>query len=331
MKSLTATVVIFMLFAQTCTAQDKKQAILDPAEADRDFAIQGEYSGTVGDDALKVGVQVIAMGDGKFQSVGYIGGLPGDGWNGESQTKIPGGGQWEGEVVILKASNPEAQGRVEIKEGVMTLYNDNNERVAEFSKVSRQSPTLGKKAPEDAVVLFDGTSADNFKGGRMSEDHLLMQGVTSKQTFGSYNLHMEFLLSYMPYARGQGRANSGAYQQGRYEVQILDSFGLEGKDNECGGIYKTAAPRINMCLPPLSWQTYDVEFHAAKYDGSGNKTKNAWTTVKHNGELIHEKQELPHGTAGGPLKEGPEDGPLYLQDHGNPIRFRNIWVQPISE
>ncbi len=313
-------------------AQDKKKAFLDPNEAGRDFLIQGEYAGLVGegDNATKIGVQVIALGDGKFQSVGYIGGLPGDGWDGTDEKRIPGTGKMDGDICILKADSEDSTGRGEIKDGNLTLYTQDNVRVAEFAKVLRESPTLGKKPPEEAVVLFDGSTADKFEGGRLSEDKLLMEGATSKQKFGSYKLHLEFLLSFMPHARGQGRANSGCYQQGRYEVQILDSFGLEGKNNECGGVYEIADPKTNMCFPPLSWQTYDIEFHAAAFDGDGKKTKDAWMTVKHNGVTVHEKLELPRGTRAAPVKEGADDGPIYLQNHGNPIRFRNIWLVPIE-
>lgn len=325
-------IVLLSLIVSVCClpsfAQDKKQAILDPEKAGADFDIQGEYSGMVGE--LKVGIQVIADGDGKFRSMGYLGGLPGDGFDGTEEKKIPGTGVMDGDVCVLTASNPEHTGHGEIKDSNFTMFDKDNVKVAEFAKVKRQSPTLGLKAPEGAVVLFDGTTADLFHKGRMSEDKLLMEGVTSKQKFGSYKLHMEFLLSYMPYARGQGRSNSGCYHQGRYEVQILDSFGLEGKDNECGGIYKIAVPKTNMCFPPLSWQTYDAEFHAAEYDDAGKKTKNAWVTVKHNDVLIHENQELPHSTTASPVKESPADGPLFLQNHGNPVRFRNIWMQPIN-
>ena len=131
----------------------------------------------------------------------------------------------------------------------------------------------------------------------------------------------------MPYARGQGRGNSGFYAQGRYEVQILDSFGLSGENNECGGIYTIGKPKVNMCLPPLSWQTYDVDYTAAEFK-DGKKVKNARMTVRHNGVLIHENLDLTHATTAAPMREGPENGPVYLQNHGNPVRFRNIWVVP---
>jgi hypothetical protein len=119
----------------------------------------------------------------------------------------------------------------------------------------------------------------------------------TKDKFGDHSLHIEFRTPFMPEARGQARGNSGVYIQGRYELQVLDSFGLEGKNNECGGIYTIAEPIVNMCLPPLVWQTYDIDFTAAEYDGD-KKTKNARVTVKHNGVLIYDDLELPTGTPG---------------------------------
>ncbi len=113
----------------------------------------------------------------------------------------------------------------------------------------------------------------------MTDDGLLIAGATSKQKFGDCQLHVEFLLPFMPASRGQARGNSGCYLQGRYEVQMLDSFGLAGEDNECGGIYGIRAPDTNMCFPPLSWQTYDIDYTAAKYE-DGKKVKNATITVR---------------------------------------------------
>src|SRR5690606_30877603 len=125
---------------------------------------------------------------------------------------------------------------------------------------------------------------------KATEDGLLPQGSNSKSKHGSCTLHIEFLLPFEPKGSGQGRGNSGVYLQGRYEVQVLDSFGLEGRDNECGGIYTVAAPAVNMCLPPMQWQTYDIEFTAAKYEGR-RKVANARMTVRHNGVVIHQDVE----------------------------------------
>jgi len=327
----TSACAILALSVSLIAAQEKKPkierkenlAVTDPKMAGADFAIQGEYLGEVKDDegTRKSGVQVIALGGGKFQAVGYPGGLPGAGWTKRSRPDAAEGTLKDGSVTF---ENDEGQGT--IKDGVLTVFDKSGKAIGELKKVERKSDTLGAKPPKGAVILFDGTSADAFVGGRMTDDKLLMQGVTSKQKFGDCTLHLEFQLSYMPYARGQARANSGCYLQGRYEVQILDSFGLEGKNNECGGIYGIKDPDVNMCFPPLSWQTYDIDYTAARYDESGKKTANARMTVKHNGVVIHKDVELPKGTTAAPVKEGPEPGPIYLQDHGNPIRFRNIWV-----
>jgi hypothetical protein len=154
-----------------------------------------------------------------------------------------------------------------------------------------------------------------------------MEGVATKQEFGDALWHIEFRLPYQPQDRGQGRGNSGAYFQGRYEVQMLDSFGLEGKDNECGGVYSVAAPSVNMCLPPLAWQTYDVEVTSPKYDGD-TKLADARLTVRHNGVVVHDDVAVPKITPSGRDGKNKTVGPLYLQDHGNPVRYRNIWVVP---
>lgn len=308
-------------------SKSPKWAATSVKEAGPDFQIQGEYSGILGEgsnDPLKYGAQVIALGDGKFQAVGYPGGLPGDGWNQEK--KITTEGKKSGNVITFQSED----GRGDLEDGKITIYDAEGNQVGVLKKVNRKSPTLGKKAPEGATVLFDSNKAKqtvkNFKNGRITEDGLLKEGVTSKKTFKDGHLHLEFQLPFMPQARGQGRSNSGCYVLGRYEVQILDSFGLEGKDNECGGIYKLGAPDVNMCFPPLAWQTYDIDFQSAKYDKEGNKTAKARITVKHNGVTVHDNREIDEPTPGGTNKDEAIAGPLFLQDHSNPVRFRNIWV-----
>jgi hypothetical protein len=288
---------------------------------DPDFQVQGEYEGTVKspDAEFKVGVQIIALGEGHFHAVAYPGGLPGDGWDGAN--KIEADGELKDGVVVF----PGDQARGEIKDGVLRVLSQSDEVHAELKKAERKSPTLGAAPPDGAVVLFDGTAADQFEGGKISDDRLLVAGATSKRKTQDCQLHVEFLLPFMPQARGQARANSGCYLQGRYEVQMLDSFGLEGADNECGGIYSIKRPDTNMCYPPLAWQTYDIDFTAATYEGE-KKVKNATITVRHNGVVIHKDVELPKSTTAAPVAEGPEPGPIYLQDHGNPVRYRNIWL-----
>jgi hypothetical protein len=196
-----------------------------------------------------------------------------------------------------------------------------------MKKVSRTSPTLGAKPPAGADILFDGTNTDAWRNGQMDDRHFLRCGTKSKALFTNFTLHLEFLLPFKPYGRGQDRGNSGVYFQDRYEVQVLDSFGLKGENNECGGIYTKHKPAVNMCFPPLVWQTYDVDFTAAKFDEAGQKIKNAVMTVKHNGVLIHDQVEINGTTtASGINTVTPVGGPIQLQDHGNPIYYQNIWA-----
>ncbi len=310
-------------------AAGKGNAALDPAQAGPDFKIQGEYVGTH-PEGDQIGLNIIALGDGKFRAVGFEGGLPGDGWTKENEKHLFKVTNKDGKMVFLEGDA--IKYTAEFKEGKVVSFLD-GKPFSTFKKVIRQSPTIGSKPPKGAIVLFDGTGADKFKPGKMSEDKLLIQGANSIQRFQSHKLHIEFFLPFKPAARGQGRGNSGCYLQGRYEVQVLDSFGLEGRNNECGGIYSIKDPDLNMCYPPLSWQTYDVEFTAAKFkenikEGKKvvEKVEDARMTVFHNGVKIHDNVKLPKRTTASPLAEGPEPGFLHLQNHGNPVRYRNIWV-----
>ena len=312
------TVLLAASMVATLTAQAPKTqpAYTSITEAGADYAVQGEYTGKW--NGSKAGLQIIAQGDGKFSAVLYPGGLPGDGWSGDKATRKKGAGSTSGGMTTLTVDGVSGT----IAGGKAVLGSN------EFTRTERKSPTIEAKAPAGAVVLFDGTDTTAWNGNGMTAEKLLKQGQNSKQNFGSYSLHLEFMLPFQPLSRGQGRGNSGVYNQSRYEVQVLDSFGLDGENNECGGIYTIATPSVNMCFPPLQWQTYDIDYTAAVYDAGGKKTANARVTVKHNGVVVQNNTELTHNTTASPLGEGPEPGPLHLQDHGNPVRYRNIWIIP---
>jgi hypothetical protein len=298
-------------------------AFTDAAKAGPDFAVQGEYKGDLQIDgkATPTGVQVIAEGDGNFEAVVYTGGLPGAGWKrGDKREKAK--GKTEGGTTNFKSDTWLAS----IADGKMNFINSGGDKLGSLDKTERKSPTIGAKPPAGAVVLFDGTNTDQLPGAKMTEDHLLMAGAMSKQEFQDFTLHIEFRLPFMPKARGQGRANSGVYLQNRYELQVLDSFGLEGENNECGGFYTLVVPSVNMCLPPLVWQTYDIDFTGARFNDQKEKTQNAKVTVKHNGVTIHDNYELPKLCPGGASQEYPGKGPFQLQYHGNPVVYQNFWV-----
>ena len=324
----------------------------DPADETlpADFQIQGEYVGEV-KGGEKLGVQVIALGSGALQAVVYPGGLPGAGWDGEAKYLMQ--GKVDGEAAAFEpatgnrrylANEAEQFSAIDkfsesdnmpysasVKGDVM-IGKAPGGKSFELKKTVRQSPTLGKAAPNDAIVLFDGSgkSMANWQGGRLDEKTKLLntdgKDIKTKQKFNSYTMHVEFMLPFKPAARGQGRGNSGFYQVDHYEVQILDSFGLEGKNNECGGIYSQKESDVNACLPPLQWQTYDVEFTAAKTDDSGKKIGNARLTVKLNGIVIHDDYELKGKTGGSRNEPEGTPGPIKLQGHGNPLQFRNVWI-----
>jgi len=191
----------------------------------------------------------------------------------------------------------------------------------------------------DAIMLFGGTDFVHWTtGGDKDIGWKLVDGamkivpksgsIMTKRDFTDFKMHIEFTIPQMPpNVRGQGRGNSGIYIQRRYELQILDSYGLEPKNNECGSLYKSRAPDENVCRMPGRWQSYDIIFGAAKFDGN-RKIKNAHITIWHNGVLIHNDVELENKTGAG-RPEGPDPGPILLQEHGNEILFRNIWIVPL--
>jgi len=307
-------------------------------------AFMGDWQGTrKGADGKKAPLvaQVIAWGGGNYQA----------NLLGEFDKRIP-------PLVVLKGKLAEGKatftgeaktGKLKGTEWTATIgaekftggYKGAATGSFEMKKVVRLSPRLGAKPPPGAIVLFDGTNLDEWmhRDGKpcrwklLKEEHAMQVhggGIISRKKFADQKLHLEFRTPYQPTRKGQGRGNSGVYLQARYEVQILDSYGLEGRSNECGGIYGVGQPRVNMCAPPLQWQTYDITFYAPRFDAKGKKTKNARMTVIHNGVKIHDNVEVPRPTAahwGGDVRK---PNGLHIQDHGNPVQYRNIWVVKLN-
>lgn len=316
-----------LLAAIPAIAQEKKDppkekpkalpriALREPTDVakDADYAIQGEY-----ENDKKQGAQVVARGQGNFYIRVLEGGLPGAGWDGKTKTEFK--AKTEDGKVVLEGGGSIADGFLVLKDGT------------KLKRVERKSPTLGAKPADGSVVLFgkpeDVSNWNDAEIAKLSDGEFLSckpgKNILTKQAFKSCKIHIEFRLAWMPNSSGQGRSNSGLYLQNLYECQMLDSFALSGENNECGGFYTQHKPSVNMCLPPMVWQTYDIEITAAEFDGD-KRTKKARVTMFHNGVKIHDNIELPGPTPGG-QKDESKAGPLHLQWHGDPLVYRNIWV-----
>ena len=203
------------------------------------------------------------------------------------------------------------------------------------------TPAPGK-APSDAVVLFDGTNTDRWHRGdgqpsrwKVVDGALIAQGggMVSRDEFGDCQIHLEFATPDPPRGIDQGRGNSGVIIMGRYEVQVLDSYQNETyPDGQAAAIYGQYPPLVNASRPPGQWQTLDIVFEAPRF-ANGKLEKPAYLTVLHNGVLVHHHAEVLGSVAHQALPKyephGPR-GPLVLQDHGNPVRMRNIWVRELK-
>ena len=194
--------------------------------------------------------------------------------------------------------------------------------------------------PSDATLLFDGKDLSQWTNGEKWEvrDGFAIPretGITSKQSFGDCQLHLEWATPAEVSGDGQGRGNSGVYLMERYEVQILDSY--ENKtyfDGQAGSIYKQHPPLVNACRKPGEWQTYDILFTAPRFNAQGKLTRPGYVTVLQNGVVVQNHFELLGGTfyEKPPAYEAhPHKAPIHIQFHGNPVRFRNIWIREMTE
>ncbi len=292
------------------------------SEEDLDHAWMGEFAGPValGPNRYQAtALQIRPVGEGSFEAIQYVGGLPGERtFRDQPVTLI---GKRAGDFLVLSG----APWAIFVGKEVCVVIDRAGKEIGRLQRVQRQSPTLGAAPPKDAMVLFDGSGTEQFTVAEMTEEGLLTEGADIHQLFQDFNLHLEFLLPYMPAMRGQARGNSGIYVQSRYEVQILDSFATEPVFDGCGALYRFRKPDLNMCFPPGEWQTYDLVFTSPRWASDGTKLRNARVTVWLNGVKVQDDVELADKTGHGEPEE-PVLLPIRLQNHKCPVRYRNIWI-----
>ncbi|MFY0593801.1 3-keto-disaccharide hydrolase [Roseivirga sp.] len=206
------------------------------------------------------------------------------------------------------------------------------------------SPGMNGTAPSDAIVLFDGKSLNEWKsrkngnaaGWKVENGYMeVVKGtgdIMTKRQFGDIQLHIEWSAPTEIVGEGQGRGNSGVFLQERYEVQVLDSYVSTTYSNgQAASLYKQSIPLVNATVAPGEWNVYDIIFHAPQFNKDGIKVADGYVTVMHNGIVVQNHQRLLGTTEyiGFPKNPAHGDGAIILQDHGNPVRFRNIWLREL--
>ena len=294
---------------------EMKSLPLGSGEASTEPVVSSEATSRV----RALGLQLRVVGGENFEGLTFFGGLPGELSHQPESMKLI--GRRSGEFLVL-SGGPWA---IFVDNTGCNLMDQTGKLLGRLGRVERSSTTLGAKPPENAVVLFDGSGVEQFEKGKMTENGLLEEGATVKPMIQDFDLHIEFMLPYMPNKEGQSRANSGIYIMSRYECQILDSFAQEAFNNTCGAIYLHKSPDVNMCLPPLVWQTYDIRFTAPRWAADSSKIRNARLTAWLNGVKVQDDVDVPSNTGTGEPEE-PSLLPTLLQNHDCPVRFRNAWI-----
>lgn len=264
------------------------------------------------------------------------------------QVELP--GRIEGDRLLVSGTSSGTEWEGVISKQTLRILKRGYGGVFAMQSVSRKSPTDGIEPPPGAIVLLPFVpgqkpslaewNAGNWVAAPDGVLHrapgvgprpdLPRKDIVTKRYFKSVRLHLEFRVPYEPDLRSQARGNSGIFFNDRFEVQVLDSYGVISGTGDCAAIYGVAAPRVNAAFPPLAWQTFDVTYRAPRVDGSGKMTREPTLTVLWNGIKVHADQNVPKATDGS-ARPIAAAGPIRIQDHGNLVYYRNIWVQELAE
>lgn len=292
------------------------------AITEEDFQWVGEYVGRVAtsdDEQTIMGLQLRCTGINRFEGRLFQGGLPGQPGFEESSKRILIGFRKEQTLVLSGA-----EFAIFADFDSSRVINQDGIQLGELTRVSRQSPTLGAAAPDHALIILSEES-DSIVNVQRDANGYLKVGSTFEILVSDFDLHFEFLIPFQPSRLGQQRGNSGLYLQSRYECQILDSFAIDTEINGLGALYQQKPPAVNAALPPRVWQTYDVRFTAPRFRVDGEKLSNARVSAWVNGVLVQDDIEILRPTGNGKA-EGSNPLPTYLQNHGDPVVFRNVWL-----
>lgn len=340
---------------------DEVRRYFDPQAFGPEVRLQGEYAGMVA--GRRVGVQVVARGEGRFHALILPGGLPGDGWDGSPTTLLESDPLTAGTAAFhAVATADETTASLDGRGFRLSRAGQS----ALLPRVERGSPTLGQSPPAGAIVLFDGTGLDAFHEDAAYEaqtmplmlDGKMLNGGVTKRSFGDCFLHVEFMTGFEPENIPWRRADAGIYLASRYEVAIGDSFGFDFDLSGYGGptppeffsqrswaqkfpvtkgVKHATGPRVcgsvftypvtvpGTCHPPLTWQTLDIDFTAPRFDAAGAKTADAILSVKLNGHQIVDRQRVTKPTPHG-LKGEAAKAPIWFEAFFRRVLYRTIWL-----
>ncbi len=253
------------------------------------------------------------------------------------------------QIMAQNRGRPQRIQYVETDTGRWRIHDVNRPAPPVITPGTFSSQETPGKAPSDAIVLFDGKDLSNWADNKGNASKWIVRDgymesvrgagyAQTKQEFGSCQLHVEFATPARVTGSSQGRGNSGVFLHGMYEIQVLDSYDNKTyPDGQCGALYGRGVPLVNACRGPGQWQTFDIIYHRPLFDADGKVTRKATFTVIHNGVVIQDHLELSGGT--GWISQHAitdyvphgDKGPLMLQDHNNPVRFRNIWIRELKD